>query len=97
MVSIIPKPPVDVDSSDSQDSLLPPFLWFNSKITYTHDGQYHKGGLGKRDGVYRFIFESHGNKQKEEWGVNLPNLPINWVDLCVQGILFPGHISGSFF
>ena len=26
MVSIIPKPPVDIDSSDSQDSLLPPFL-----------------------------------------------------------------------
>jgi hypothetical protein len=26
MASIIPQPPVDIDSSDSQDSLLPPFL-----------------------------------------------------------------------
>jgi hypothetical protein len=26
MVPIIPKPPVDIDSSESQDSLLPPFL-----------------------------------------------------------------------
>jgi hypothetical protein len=36
MPTIIPKPPVDIDSSDSQDSLLPPFLWLNSKITYEH-------------------------------------------------------------
>ncbi len=87
MASIILKPPVDIDSSDSQDSLLPPFLWLNSKITYKHDGQYHKRFLGQRDGVYRFIFKSHANKRKEEWGVNLTNLPTNWVDLCVQGIL----------
>jgi hypothetical protein len=38
MPSIIPKPPIDIDSSNSQDSLLPPFLWLNSKITYEHDG-----------------------------------------------------------
>jgi hypothetical protein len=42
MASIIPKPPVDIDSSYSQDSLLPLFLWLNSKITYEHYGQYHK-------------------------------------------------------
>jgi hypothetical protein len=41
MASIIPKPPVDIVSSDSQDSLLPPFLRLNSKITYEHDGQFH--------------------------------------------------------
>ena len=68
----------------------------NSKITYEHDGQYHKGFLGKRDGVYRYIFKSHANKRKEEWGVNLPNLPTTWVDLCVEGILVPGHVSHSF-
>ena len=42
MPTIIPKPPVDIDSSDSQDSLLPPFLWLNSKITYEHDGNITK-------------------------------------------------------
>jgi len=68
----------------------------NSKITYEHDGQYHKGFLGKRDGVYRFIFKSHANKRKEEWEVSLPNFPTNWVDLCVEGILVPGHVSNSF-
>jgi hypothetical protein len=29
-------------------------------------------------------------------GVNLPNLPTTWVDLCVKGILVPGHVSHSF-
>ena len=96
MASIIPKPPIDIASSDSQDSLLPPFLRLNSKITYEHDGQYHKGYLGKVDGVYRFVFKSHANKRKEEWGVNLPNLPTTWVDLCVEGTLVPGHVSHSF-
>jgi hypothetical protein len=96
MASIIPKPPVDIDCSDSQDSLLPPFLCLNSKITYEHKGQYHKGFLGKTDGIYRFLFKSHAIKRKEEWGVNLPNLPTTWVDLCVEGILVPGHVSHSF-
>jgi len=48
------------------------------------------------DGVYQFIFKSHANKCKEEWGVNLPNFPTTWVDLCVEGILVPGHVSDSF-
>jgi hypothetical protein len=56
MAAIIPKPPVDIHVTDSQDSLLPPFLCLNSKITYKHDGQNHKGYLGKQNGVYRFIF-----------------------------------------
>jgi len=68
MVSIIPKPRINVDCYDSQDSLLPPFLWLNSKITYEHDGQYQKGFLAKTDNVYRFIFKSRANKHKEEWG-----------------------------
>jgi hypothetical protein len=52
--------------------------------------------LGQLDGVYCFVFKSHANKRKEEWGVNLPNLPTTWVDLCVEGILVPGHVSHSF-
>ena len=89
MVSIIPKPPVDIDSSNSQDSFLPPFLRLNSKITYKHDGQYHKGFMGQRDGVYRFIFKSHANKRKEEWGVNLPNLPTTGSICAFTAFLFP--------
>jgi hypothetical protein len=56
MASLIPLPPVDPlpigDSLSSQDSLLLPFLQLNSKITYEHDGQYHKGYLTKRNGCY---------------------------------------------
>ena len=96
MSSILPAPPVDVATCNSQDSLLPSFLQLNSKITYEHDGQYHKGYLGKRDGIFRFVFKSHVNKRKEDWGVDLPNLPVTWVDMCVKGILIPGYVSHTF-
>jgi hypothetical protein len=96
MTGLIPKALVDIDPSDSQDSLLLPFLPLNSKITYEHDGQYNKGFLGKLNGVYRFVFKLHVNKCKEDWGVPLPNLPFTWVDKCVEGVLVPGHVSHTF-
>ncbi len=97
MADIIPKPPVDIATSDSQYSLIPPFLCLNSKITCTHDGMYHKGYLSLQDGVYWFVFKSHVNRCKEDWGINLPNLPTTWVDMCVEGLLIPGHVSHTFF
>ncbi len=97
MASIIPKPPVvDELTSANDSSLLPPFLKLNSKITYEHKGQFHNGYLSKVDRVYPFSFKSHVNKKKEEWGVPLPNLPIIWVDLYVEGILIPWHVPHSF-
>jgi hypothetical protein len=96
MAAIISKPPVNITATDPASSLLPPFLQLNSKITYEHDGQYHKGYLSQVDGVYCISFKSHVNKRKEDWGVPLPNLPTTWVDLCVQGILIPGHVPHSF-
>ncbi len=96
MASIIPPPPVVPSTPDGTDHLLPPFLRINSCITYEHDGQYHKSFLGQHDGVYRFSFKSHVNKRKEDWGVPLPNLTSNWVDLCLEGILVPGHVSHTF-
>ena len=74
MASLIPASPVDVAACDSQDSLLPPFLGLNSKIPYKHDDQYHKGYLGKCDGVFQFIYKSHVKKRKQDWGVDLPQL-----------------------
>jgi hypothetical protein len=96
MSNLIPPPLVSSSPSHGTDALLPPFLQLNSRITYKHEGQYHKGWLGQRDGVYRFSFKSHINKRKEEWGVPLSNLTTTWVDLCVEGILIHGHVSHSF-
>jgi hypothetical protein len=98
MAALIPPSPFDVGVSDSTDSLLPPFLCLNSKISYELEGKYHKGLLGKHNGCNHFVFKSHVNKQKEDWSVLLPNLPVSWVDMCIEGILIlPGHISHDFF
>jgi hypothetical protein len=102
MPSLIPAPPVlmsaPVDSSsDNSSSLLPLFLSVNSRITYEHEGTYHKGFLTHKPcGVYRFSFKTHVKKKSEDWGVDLPNLPFNWVDLCTKGVLVPGHVPHSF-
>ncbi len=94
MSSLIPKP--STNPSDSSH-LLPPFLHLNSKITYEHDGQYHKGYLSKsQDGVYHFSYKLHVNKKFEDWGVPLPNLTSNWHELCMEGLLLPSHVSNTF-
>jgi hypothetical protein len=46
--------------------------------------------------VYRFSFKTHVKKKSEDWGIDLPNLPFNWVDLCTKGVLVPGHVVHSF-
>ena len=96
MADLIPPLPLVSTSTNDDSALLPPFLQLNSKITYEHEGQYHKGYLGQHDGVCRFLFKSHVKKRKEDKGVPLPNLPLTWVDLCVEGILVPSHLSHSF-
>ena len=75
MAALIPPPPVTPSGHDGTKSLFPPFLRLNSRITFEHNGQYHKGYLGQQDGVYRFLYKSHVNKHKEDWGILLPNLP----------------------
>jgi hypothetical protein len=103
MASLIPSPPVsgigpNNSSSDDDSFLLPPFLRVGSRITYEHDGEYHKGFLARNtDGTYRFSYKTHVKKKVEDWGVNIPNLPFTWVDLCTEGILLPGHVAHSFF
>ena len=97
MASSIPAAPLPVlvptDSShDGSSTLLPPFLSVNSRITYEHDGAYHKGFLTRKScGMFRFSFKTHVKKKSEDWGVDLLNLPHNWVDLCTEGILVPGN------
>jgi hypothetical protein len=101
MASSIPTAPISVsDTSDispvGSSTLLPPFLLVNSRITYEHEGAYHKGYLTRTSsGTYRFSFKTHVKKKSEDWGVDLPNLPYNWVDLCTEGILVPGHMAHS--
>jgi hypothetical protein len=92
--NLIPK---SVTSVSNTTHLLPPFLEVDSKITYEQGGRFHKGFLSKTpEGVYRFSYMSHINKKNEDWGVNIPNLPTTWQDLCTNGILLPSHQPLSF-
>jgi hypothetical protein len=51
MANLIPLPLVSLTALDTTESLLPPFLRLNPRITFEHDGQYHKGYLGQLNGV----------------------------------------------
>jgi hypothetical protein len=55
MASITPSPPVQITVTDNTHTLLPTFLQLNSKITYEHESQYHKGFLTMHDGIYCFM------------------------------------------
>jgi hypothetical protein len=96
MASIIPSLTVRDSIDNNSQPLLPPFLQLNSKIAYEHDRQFHKGYLGLQNGVYQFMFKSHVNKHEVDWDVDLPNFPQTWVDLCVEGVLVPGHVAHTF-
>jgi hypothetical protein len=94
MPSLIPK--LAVTLSDSAHLLLP-FLQPGSKITYKRDGQYHMGFLSQSpNGAFRFSYKSHINKKTKDWGAPIPNLTSTWQDLCIEGVLIPGHQSSSF-
>jgi hypothetical protein len=96
MASTIPSPPVRDTVATKTHVLLPPFLQLNLKITFEHEGQYHKGFLTMHDGVYCFMYKYHVNKRKEDWSVALPNLPQTWVDLCIECVLVSDHVAHSF-
>ncbi len=94
MPSLIPKPH---DTTSDSSHLLPPFLRLNSKITFKHKGQFHKGYLTKSpEGTYCFSYKLHVNKKHPNWSVPLPNLPSTWHNLCTDGILLPSHSITSF-
>ena len=79
-------------------SSLPSYaLSINLKITYEHDGCYHKGYLTcDINGGYCFSYKSHINKKHPDWSVPLPNRTSTLQDLCLTGILLPGHSTSSF-
>jgi hypothetical protein len=67
MAALIPPPLVNVGVSDSMDYLLPPFLCLNSKITYEHEGQYHKGfWVSAMDAI--ILFSNHTLTSKKRIG-----------------------------
>ena len=75
MALLIPKP---CNSLSDSSHLLPPILRLNSKITFDHEGWYHKVYLSKTpDGPYCFSYKSHINKKQPNWTAPLSSLTTN--------------------
>jgi hypothetical protein len=70
MPSLIPKPP---EIAFNSSHLLPPLLSINSKITFKHKGQFHKGYLTKSpEGTFCFSYKSsHTSTRNNPIGVFL--------------------------
>jgi len=73
MPSIAQQPPASPIEDDGKRD-LPEWLFPNCKVTYEYQGEYHKGYMSMKDGVYRFSYKRHPNVKEEEWGVDIPDL-----------------------
>ncbi len=82
MASLIPSPPVHDDINAGSQALLPPFLQSISKITYKHDGQFHKGFLGIKNGVYCFI-SNHMSTSVRKTGAPINPISLRIGSICV--------------
>ena len=77
---------------------LPHDLQPNSKVTFDHNGAFHKGYLiYNKDHGFSFEYRRHARATKPEWTVPLPNFILNWPNLLADDLLFPGHSSISTF
>ena len=71
---------------------LPAWLQHSCKITYDHDGEFHKGFIViLADGTARFSYRCQKSSRTESWGVTLPNLVTEQPDLLE--ILQAGHLQ----
>ena len=95
MPTIAQQPPASPVEDDGRRD-LPEWLFPNSKVTFEYQGEYHKGYVGVKDGVYRFSYKRHPNVRQEEWGVPIPDLRSNWTQLNRESVLLLGHVASSF-
>ena len=61
---------------------LPAWLQHGSKVTYNHEGEFHKGFIMiLADGTARFSCRRQKSSRTESWGLTLPNLVTEWPSL----------------
>jgi hypothetical protein len=84
--------------TNARISGLPHDLQPNSKVTFDHNGAFHKGYLiHTPEHGFSFEYRRHPRATKAEWSVPLPNFLLNWPNLMADDILFPGHSTISSF
>ena len=64
---------------------LPAWLQHGCKVTYDHDGEFHKGFIMiLDDGTARFSCRRQKSSRTKSWGVTLPNLITEWPQYLVS-------------
>ena len=77
---------------------LPHDLQPNSKVTFDHNGAFHKGYLiHSQEHGFSFEYCHHPQATYPEWAVPLPNFLLSWPTLMAEDLLFPGHSTVSSF
>ena len=67
---------------------LPIWLQHGCKITYNHDGEYHKGFIMiSDDGATHFSCQRQKSSRTELWGMALLNLVTEWPSLTCDNII----------
>ena len=76
---------------------LPAWLQHGKKVTYDHNGEFHKSFIQiTTDGTARFSCRRQKSSKTEFWGVALPNLVAEWPSLNCDHILQPTWNVSSF-
>ena len=91
--------PVDPTASSSVWAGLPTkYLYQYAKITFEHEGTYHKGYLkNSPEQGFEFIVRRNLRSKKIDFTVSLPNFTHNWTNLLAEETLLFGHTTVSSF
>ena len=77
---------------------LPQIFQRNSKVTFDHNGAFHKGFLQHSNKhIFQFQVRRNIRSTKVDWSVPLSNFKQHWTTLVGDDILFPVHTTVSSF
>eukprot|EP00956_Cyclotella_meneghiniana_P014787 scaffold22287_cov36-Cyclotella_meneghiniana.AAC.2 len=92
-------PPVDPAAPSTVWQGIPSrYLHQDAKITYEHDGTYHKGYLSYSEQTgFEFLVRRNTRSKKIDFRVPLPDFSRNWTTLLAEERLLFGHTTVSSF
>ena len=85
-------------SDAARVSGIPACFQHNAKVTLDHEGSFHKGFISYSETAgFHFVVRRNLRSTKVDWSTPLHDFKRNWVALCQDDILVPGHTTVSSF